>query len=60
MNYIMLKIMNYTSIAKNKVGAHQNYLYWLKEVFIPYQTSIAEKCLLVMDKASSHISPESI
>ena len=36
------------------------FILWLKEVFIPYQTSIAENCLLVMDKASSHISAESI
>lgn len=27
MNYILLKKMNYTSIAKSKDGAHQNYLY---------------------------------
>lgn len=33
---------------------------WVKEVFIPYENLLSEKCLLVMDKASVHISDDSI
>ena len=33
---------------------------WINEVFLPYQNNIGEKCLLVFDQASSHISSESI
>lgn len=29
-------------------------------MFIPYEIQIAEKCLLVLDKASVHVSEESI
>ena len=33
---------------------------WIKEVFISYETEIGEKCLLIMDRASCHISAESL
>ena len=36
------------------------FCLWIKEVFIPYEIQIAEKCLLVLDKASVHVSKESI
>ena len=36
------------------------FCMWIKEVFIPYDNQIAKKCLLVLDKASVHVSEESI
>lgn len=34
--------------------------YWVKEIFFPYQSFIKEKCLLILDKASAHVSSDSI
>ena len=34
--------------------------YWVKEIFFPYQSFIKEKCLLILDKSSAHISSDSI
>ena len=34
--------------------------YWLNNIFLPYQRQIIEKCLLVFDKATCHISKEAI
>ena len=36
------------------------FCMWIKEVFIPYEKQIAEKCLLISDKASFHVSDESL
>ena len=36
------------------------FCLWIKEIFIPYENFIAEKCLLVLDKASAHISIDSL
>ena len=36
------------------------FTLWIKEIFIPYQETIGEKCLLILDKAISHISRESL
>mgnify|MGYP002624865936 CR=1 FL=1 len=36
------------------------FIFWIKEIFIPYQESIREKYLLILDKASSHISTEAL
>ena len=33
---------------------------WIKNIFIPYQNSLNDKCLLLFDMASSHISKFSI
>lgn len=33
---------------------------WTKEVFLPYENFIDEKCLLVLNKASVHVSNESL
>ena len=33
---------------------------WIKNIFIPYQKSLSEKCLLIIDKASSHSSDDSL
>lgn len=33
---------------------------YIKEIFLPYQKNLGEKCLLIMDQASSHVSNESI
>ena len=33
---------------------------WLFKIFLKYQTSLGEKCLLIIDSASSHSSEESI
>ena len=32
------------------------FVYWIKEIFLSYENEISEKCLLIMDNASSHIS----
>ena len=32
------------------------FVYWINEIFLPYENEISEKCLLIMDNASSHIS----
>ena len=32
------------------------FAYWINEIFLPYENEISEKCLLIMDNASSHIS----
>lgn len=32
------------------------FSFWLNDIFIPYEKSIGQKCLLILDKASSHIS----
>lgn len=36
------------------------FCMWIKEVFIPYEKQIAKKCLLISDKASVHVSDESL
>lgn len=36
------------------------FIEWIKLVLLSYQRSIQEKCLVVLDKASSHISNDSI
>lgn len=36
------------------------FIEWTKHVLLPYQRSIQEKCLVVLDKASSHISKDSL
>lgn len=36
------------------------FCLWIKELFLPYENLKAEKCLLVLDKASSHVSKESL
>ena len=36
------------------------FCLWIKEVFLPYENFIAEKCLLVLNKASVHLSNESL
>ena len=33
---------------------------WVKLIFIPYQKSLSEKCLLIIDKASCHSSDDSL
>ena len=33
---------------------------WVKKIFIPYQKSLSEKCLLLIDKASCHSSDDSL
>ena len=33
---------------------------WIKNIFIPYQKSLSEKCLLIINKASSHSSDNSL
>ena len=33
---------------------------WIKNIYIPYQNYIMEKCLLVLDMATSHISKEAL
>ena len=33
---------------------------WIKNIFIRYQKSLSEKCLLIIDKASSHSSDNSL
>lgn len=33
---------------------------WIKNIFIPYQNSLNEKCLLIFDMATSHVSKFSI
>ena len=58
------------SYAKNKnmlIYYNQNawwdkYIFseWLFKIFLKYQTSLGEKCLLIIDSASSHSSEESI
>ena len=56
--------------AKNKnmlIYCNQNawwdkYIFseWLFKIFLKYQTALGEKCLLLVDSASSHSSEESI
>ena len=36
------------------------FIEWIKAVFLPYEKEYGEKCLLIMDKASSHISKDSL
>ena len=36
------------------------FTYWIKEVYIPYQKSISEKCLLILDNAIAHNSKDSL
>ena len=36
------------------------FCIWIQQVFIPYEKQIAEKCLLILDKASVHVSEESL
>lgn len=36
---------------KNGWGTPEIFTLWIKEIFIPYQESIGEKCLLILDKA---------
>ena len=43
---------------KNGWCTSEIFILWIKEIFIPYQESIGEKCLLILDKALSHISTE--
>ena len=33
---------------------------WIKEIFIPYEKEYGDKCLLLLDKASGHISKDSL
>ena len=33
---------------------------WIKNIYIPYQNYIMEKCLLVLDMATSHVSKEAL
>ena len=33
---------------------------WVKQIFIPYQKTLCENCLLIIDKASSHSSDDSL
>ena len=33
---------------------------WIKNIYIPYQKLLSEKCLLIIDKASSHSSDDSL
>jgi hypothetical protein len=33
---------------------------WIKVIFQPYEKEYGDKCILIMDKASSHISKESL
>ena len=39
-----------------------NFIFkeWIKKIFIPYQKSLCEKCILIIDKASSHSSDDSL
>ena len=32
---------------------------WIFKIFLHYQNSLGEKCLLILDKASSHSSDDS-
>lgn len=36
------------------------FTYWIKEVYIPYQKPISEKCLLILDNATAHNSKDSL
>ena len=36
------------------------FAFWIKEILLPYEEEISEKCLLIMDNAPSHISNVSL
>ena len=36
------------------------FYQWINEIFIPYQKLLSEKCILIIDRASCHISNESL
>ena len=39
-----------------------NFIFkeWIQKVFKPYEKSLGDKCLLIIDKASSHASNDSL
>ena len=43
-------------------GWRTSYIFkeWIKKIFIPYEKEYCDKCLLILDKASGHISKESL
>ena len=49
-------------IYSQRDGWCTSYIFkeWIKEIFIPYEKEYCDKCLLILDKASGHISNESL
>ena len=43
-----------------KYGLALLFYQWINEIFIPYQKLLSEKCILIIDRASCHISNESL
>ena len=64
---ITLKNLEYVVNKKIFICCQENgwctediFAEWIKNIFIPYQNSINDKCLLLFDMASSYISKFSI
>ena len=50
----------YVHCQKEGWCTSQIFNYWLKEVYLPYQNFISEKCLLILDNATAHNSKDSL
>ena len=55
----MLKIIICIYTAKI-INGLINIGEWIKQIYKPYEKSIGDKCLLIIDKASTHASDDSL
>ncbi len=55
-----VKFQNFLLDVRKTNGTHPIFYYWIREVFLPYEKFVCDKCILIIDSATCNKSNESI